>query len=88
MHPLGDGLEQFFDPQDANDAHQVISEHTEAHFRPDLFQAPHEKVPVIHPMLDRAKGMFHELLSLFDFLGMLPHPLLHRLDDRFMNPSG
>ncbi len=67
--------------------HQVTTKHIEAHFCPNFFRAPHEKVPVIHPMFDPSKRMFHDLLSLFDFFGMLPYPLLHRLNDVLVSPA-
>src|SRR4051812_3481886 len=56
---------------------EIVCECGQAEFAPHLLQSAHQKCALVHPLLDRAKWMFHRLAPLIENLGPLCQPFLH-----------
>src|SRR3954463_8329754 len=56
---------------------EIVCERGQAEFTSHLLQSAHQEGALVHPLLDRAKRMFHRLTPLIENLGPLCQPFLH-----------
>jgi hypothetical protein len=69
------------------DVHQIVGEHAQRHFAPDLRQRLHQEVRRAHPHLKRTEGMLNCFASAAHGLGILIQSPLHRFENALVLPS-
>ena len=58
-----DGLDHLSDAKDVQGSTQIVGERGQAELGADFFEPLHQKRALIHPLLDRAKGMLDDLAT-------------------------
>ena len=62
----------------------IIGERSEAELGADVFNAPHQKRVLTHPLLDRPERMFHALLAYAHHPWSCRQPGCHAIQNRFV----
>jgi hypothetical protein len=75
---------QLGEPDEIQDAPEIVGECGQAEFGANLLQATHQKRALVHPLLDRAKWVFDRLAAPVEDTGALREPRLHPVQDRFV----
>src|SRR5260221_10089040 len=87
---LGHGLSgrqcshQLGEPDDIEDPPEIVGERGQAEFSANLLQTPHQKRPLVHPLLDRAKWMLDRLATSVEDVRALRQSGLHPVQYRFV----
>jgi hypothetical protein len=79
--------DQLLDPEDVDDSFEIVDKNGEAHFSSHFFQSASQKISLVHPSLDRTKGMFNNTFPSFHLLRVCQDSLLHVFHQTFMHPS-
>jgi hypothetical protein len=68
---------QLWEPHDVENAPEIVGEGGQAELDANLLQPSHQKRTLVHPLLDRAKRVFHSLAALVEDVGALRYAGLH-----------
>jgi len=76
------------DADDVHNAREIVGQHMQCHLGGYSWQRLHQEVGCSHPSLDCVERMLDRLAALAHLLRMCVEPMLHRLENVLMNPSG